>query len=75
MLNNFKELEKMEIAQAKYKNQNIKSNINSSVNTFKFVGNIVEHFVPKVIDLFVNMTGGDATKLKNRKPKYPNTPY
>ena len=75
MLNNFKELEKMEIAQAKYKDQNIKSNINSSVNTFKFVGNIVEHFVPKVIDLFVNMTGGDTTKLKNRKPKYPNTPY
>lgn len=74
MLNNFKELEKMEIAQAKYKDQYVKSNINSSVNTFKFVGNMVEHFVPRVVDLFIHMTGGDFIKLKSRKSKYPNTP-
>jgi len=73
-MNNFKELQKQEIANTEFKSNNIKSGINSSMGAFRFMGDMLDHFIPKVIGIFVNMAGGDDSKTSIRRPKYPNTP-
>lgn len=73
MSNNFKELEKMELAQVKYKHDVIKSSISSNMGGIRLFSDMLEHFIPRAIDVLVNLTGGNITRSK-RRPKYPNTP-
>lgn len=72
-MNNFKELQKMQLDKVEFRSSRIKSGISSSINAFSFVGNMLDHFIPKVLGIFVNMTGGDDNKTSVRRPKYPNT--
>lgn len=73
-MNNFKKLEEQELAAVKFHSRAIKSGITSSMGTFRFVGDMLDHFLPKVLGIFVNMAGGDDSKTTIRRPKYPNTP-
>lgn len=73
-MNNFKKLEEQELAKVKFESKGIKSGITSSLGTFRFVGDMLDHFLPKVLGIFVNMLGGDDSKTTIRRPKYPNTP-
>lgn len=73
-MNNFKELQKEQMDKVQFKSSRIKSGITSSISAFTFMGNMLDHFIPKVLGLFVNMAGGDDSKTSIRRPKYPNTP-
>lgn len=73
-MNNFKELQKKQIEEIQFGSNRIKSGITSSIGTFSFVGNMLELFIPKVLGIFINMSGGDDNKTSIRRPKYPNTP-
>ena len=73
-INNFKKLEEIELAESDFNNQLIRAGISSNISTFRFVGDMLEHFIPNVISIFVNMVGGDSKKTPPRRPKYPNTP-
>ena len=73
-MNNFKELQKMQLEKVEFRSKQVKSSITSSMGAFSFVGNMLDHFIPKLLGIFVNMTGGDDSKTSIRRPKYPNTP-
>jgi len=73
-MNNFKELQKQQIAEVEFSSNSVKSGITSSMGAFRFVGDMLDHFIPKVLGIFVNMAGGDDSKTTIRRPKYPNTP-
>lgn len=72
-MNNFKELQKEELAKVQFRSNSIKSGINSRIGAFRFMGDMLDHFIPKVLEIFVNMTGGDDNKTNKRIPKSPNT--
>ena len=73
-MNNFKKLQEQELNNVEFRTNSIKSGISSSMNAFRFVGDMLDLFIPKVLGIFVNMTGGDDKKTSIRRPKYPNTP-
>lgn len=64
--NSFKILEEEQIKQFESKKNNINSNIKSNLRTYRFVGDMIQHFFPKMIDTLVGMYGGSA-KNKNSK--------
>jgi len=72
-MNNFKELQKQELTEVNFRSSRIKSGISSSMGAFRFVGDMLDLFIPKVLGIFVNMTGGDDRTTTIRRPKYPNT--
>ena len=79
-VNNFKELEKEQVEQfSQIQKEKVKSSIDSSVGMFRFIGDIFELYLPKVVDMFVRMSGGGPNEngLSKKKenhdnPKYPN---
>lgn len=69
-VNNFKELEKENIMKYNSPNKKVISNINSSLNTFQFIGHMVDLFFTK----FIGATIGGHRQDKKEKPSdYPNT--
>ncbi len=62
--NNFKELEKLLIENRGNNSNKIKNNINSNINLFSFVSNLVELYIPKMGKVF---TSFDNSK-DNSKP-------
>lgn len=73
-MNNFKELEKLEIEQANFKDDLVKQGVSNSIGTFRFFGDMLDHFLPRVLGIFVSMLGGDANAGEDRRPNYPNRP-
>lgn len=73
-MNNFKKLQEQELSDVEFRSNSIKSGISSSMGAFRFVGDMLDLFIPKVLGIFVNMAGGDDRKTTIRRPKYPNTP-
>ncbi len=78
-VNNFKELEKEQVEKFNQtQKENVKNSIDSSIGVFRFIGDIFELYLPKVIDMFVRMSGGGPNengahkKKGNDNPKYPN---
>lgn len=79
--NNFKELERQNEEQfRKGESANkIHKNVSHSMRFFQFFGNIFELYLPRVLGVFVNMSGG-APNMENSaerssdtdRPKYPN---
>ncbi len=74
-INNFKELERQEMQKLDPAVNRIKSNVNSNLGMFHFIGNITELFLPKIFGLFLSMFGGndDTDTTEFPKNKYPNT--
>ena len=57
-VNNFKELEREEMKNLDPSISRIKSNVNSNLGIFQFIGELVELFLPKLFKMFVDLTGG-----------------
>ena len=56
--NNFKELEREEMEQAEFSADKVKSNINSNLGLFQFIGEIIKIYLPMFANLLVYLTGG-----------------
>ncbi len=77
--NNFKELE---IEQASrfdaQRSDRVKKDVHNSMSIFRFIGDIIELYIPRVLGIFTSMSGGDAPdKIQDnvrQRPKYPNSP-
>lgn len=73
-MNNFKKLEELEVKETNFNDQFVKQGVNSSVGTFRFFGDILDHFIPRVMGIFVSMLGGETESDAPRRPNYPNRP-
>ncbi len=82
--NSFKELAKDNQKNFEGKEKRIKENINHSIGFFHFIGDIIELFVPRVVQVFLGISGAkgpnkDAEEGGSRSsdsqdtPRYPNT--
>ncbi len=69
--NNFKELEKQRMEEAGNALDKIKSNVNSNLGVFHFIGEMIELFLPRVLQLFTQGTNNTERFPSN---KYPNQP-
>ncbi len=69
-MNNFKMLEE-ELAKGKEKKfQEVRNNINDSRSLFQTIGDIVDLFFPKFVEVFVKMTGKE--EKRDPQSKYPH---
>lgn len=41
----------------------IEKGLKQNMGTFRMIGNVVEMFLPRIFQLFVSVTGGNANKL------------
>lgn len=81
--NNFKKLERQELERIGEPPGKINQNVSSNIRVFHFIGDIVELFFPRIVNLFVKMSGGGKKEDvnfgghisddENKRPKYPNT--
>lgn len=75
-INNFKrymEEEETRIGEAPNK---IGASVESTTNFFAFAGNLIEVFLPKVLEVFVAMTGGNPHgNDKSNKRRTPDNGY
>lgn len=84
-MNNFKKYAEQEKLDAQTPPSRLKSKIKGALDVFELAGNLVDLFIPRVLNVFRDMLGGDSeddtdqTALKHRfkdtkPPKYPNLP-
>lgn len=66
-VNNFKELEKLMISARKADQDYTKMQINHTTGIFRFIGDLVELYLPRMID---SVIGNHKTTVKERG--YPN---
>jgi len=75
-INNFKKLEQLEIEKLSMRSDLIKQRISSNMGAVRFVTDIIELYFPKMIDLFVGLSGGEpgsiAQHKNNKRNKYPD---
>lgn len=73
-VNNFKKLME-EDEEAHYPNlsSQIQTNVENTLGIFRFFGQIVEVFLPKVVDTFIAMSGGDPTEKEEQSDRNPPT--
>ena len=57
-VNNFKELEKLQEKEYNNLNPDVRTNLVSSMGLFRFIGDIFDLFIPKVMDMFIKISGG-----------------
>ena len=69
MENNFEKIEEDLISQFGEPPKSVKRNIDESFSIFRMIGNIIELFMPKVIEVFVNLAGGDKDDSGKNKNK------
>ena len=75
MRNSFKDLEKLKLEDVKYDSDRVKNAIDSDMGFIRYITSIVEMYFPRVIDLFITLSGGtpnspDQNNIK--KSKYPD---
>lgn len=83
--NSFKELAKEDQKRFDEKDKQIKENINHTIGFFHFIGDMIELFVPKVMQIFLGISGAKGPSIKEDEdkgsrssdvqdtPRYPNT--
>lgn len=72
-VNNFKRLEDdMEMENLSVRTEGVRNNLESNLGSMRFVTNILELYIPAVIDLFLGFTGGRTKPEKPNKNKYPD---
>ena len=72
--NSFKELEKLEMEQINFEPHKVQNAIASDIGFFRHITSIVELFFPKIMDLFVSLSGGnpDGHSQSSNQSKYPD---
>jgi hypothetical protein len=69
-INNFKLLEQELMDQKEDQIIRVQNKINQDRSLFQSIGDIVELYFPKIIEVFIKMTGGN--ELKTPDSKYPH---
>lgn len=65
-MNNFQRLQQEDEERYKPEIDRIKADLNGSMDLFRFIGNIIEVYVPRFFDMMVVTSGG--IKQKTRPP-------
>lgn len=72
-MNNFQRLANEEERRTPPPPPEIKSNLGGTIKIYRFIGQIVELYLPRVVDLFVLLGSGDNKPSKTRNdPGYRN---
>ncbi len=66
-MNNFQRLMNEEERRTPPPPPEIKSNLGGTIKIYRFIGQIVELYLPRVVDLFVLLGSGDKSPSKRRK--------
>jgi hypothetical protein len=69
--NNFKELEELLSKDKEFTLQKVQNNLVATRNLFGFLGDIIELFLPKIMDVIINLSGGNV-KENSDQIKYPH---
>ncbi len=71
-MNNFQQLEAKK--ELDYPNvvEDVKHRVDKSLDMYKFVGNILDLYVPKIFGFIGALLGGE--QKENKKSRYPNRP-
>ena len=72
MNNSFKELEKEHLQRFEKKSPEIKQNIEGTTSSYKFIGDVLDLYFTKIMNVFVAMTGGDMSEQTNKEPNKNN---
>lgn len=74
-VNNFKKLME-EDEETHYPNlsSQVQTNVENTLGIFRYFGQIVEVFLPKVVDTFIAMSGGDSDAELDSSPHQRKTP-
>ncbi len=64
--NNFKELEKMLAQNKDFTFNKVKQNLISSRNIFGFLGDLIEHFLPRIFHIFISFSA--ESKINSKYP-------
>lgn len=68
-INNFKELERQEIAELGKPPETIRQKISQNIALFRFIGELIELYLPNAGKSIIGMTKGESDKNLS---KYPN---
>jgi len=75
-VNNFKKLELEEESRLSMDTDRVRNGITSNISAFRFITDIVELYFPRMLDLFVGLTGGQPGSISSKKSsgtnKYPD---
>ncbi len=76
-INNFKKLEEIEFENISMRSDVVRNNIGANLGAMRFLTDIVELYFPRVVDLFVGLTGGepghiDHNDSRSTRSKYPD---
>ncbi|MBP7821686.1 MAG: hypothetical protein KA010_02105 [Saprospiraceae bacterium] len=56
--------------------ERVHKGIKQNLSTFKMIGNVVEMFIPSIIQMFISISGGNVNKVnQNEKTKRSNAKY
>lgn len=70
--NNFKELERLEIEKINAPLEQVKSNVNHNLGMIRFGGDLINHFIPKIFELFLSLLTPEKRRGTDPDSKYPN---
>ncbi len=70
-INNFKLLERELMENREPQIERVKNSIEHSRSLFQSIGDFVELFFPKVIEVFIKMSGGQSD-LPKQESRYPH---
>ena len=75
MRNSWKELEEEDYKSVQFDADRVQSGISAEIGIFRFIGEVVDLYFPKVVDLFVSLVGGTPSKPDDNtrgKSRYPD---
>lgn len=72
-MNNFQRLQQEDEERYKPEIDQIKSDLNGSMDLFRFIGNIVEIYVPRFFDMMVVTSGGGKVKINAPHEQPPSS--
>jgi hypothetical protein len=70
--NNFKELENEIVSNRDAQIKRVQNNIMHSRSLFQTIGDVVELFFPKMVDVLMKMSGGGKSSGDSNNSRYPH---
>ena len=67
--NSFKELENLLCEDKEFTFEKVKNNLVGTRSMFGFLGDIIHHFLPGILDVFIGFSGG---RERNTDSRYPH---
>lgn len=65
--NNFKELEDSELEKLDFNSTGVQSRINSTMGIVRFVTDVIDLYIPRVLDTVVQMFNGEGKTKEEKK--------